>query len=89
MVFKKYASPFLLLDNYIKTNRLLEFVLNFIDKDNEERVYDIWLHKVHDKTYEDFKNEVMTQSKVQATTKEEMSVVVNKNMNLLEDFKPY
>ena len=37
LLFKRYANPFLLLDNLIATGRFLEFIFELIDIQNEEK----------------------------------------------------
>lgn len=84
LLFSRYASPFLLLDNYIQTGRFLEFVLKLIDINNDEKIYDVWIHKVYDQSYEDFKesinskNEKMDECKIETT--------INESRNILNDF---
>ena len=55
LLFKRYANPFLLLDNMITTGRFLEFILELIDIQNDEKIHDVWIHKVFDKSFDDFK----------------------------------
>lgn len=84
LLFSKYANPFLLLDNYIQTGKFLKFVLKFIELNNDEKIYDVWIHKVYDQSYEDFKesinsrNEEMDEGKIETT--------INESRNILNDF---
>ena len=55
LVFKRYSSPFLLLDNLIENGKFLEFIAELLNDYQEEQLYEFWLHKVHDKSYEEFK----------------------------------
>ncbi len=57
LLFKRYASPFLLLEQMIDNKRFAEFVDDFIETKREDDLIEIWLHKVFDKTFSDFKDE--------------------------------
>lgn len=59
LLFNRYASPFLLLDGMLETGRFSEYVRKFIDMQNEEKIYTLWLHKVYDKSYAEFKDQIM------------------------------
>ena len=51
LLFRRYASPFLLLDEVIKNNRLSEFVAEVMKSENERQTWEFYLHKVFDKSY--------------------------------------
>lgn len=61
MLHKRYASPKTIIDRMIKAGRFHEFVSGVVKKNNEEAdektMWEFYLHKVHDKSYEEFKNE--------------------------------
>lgn len=58
MLFKRYANPMILLDQMIQSERLTEFVREFIQIRNEELIdqtrWDYWLHRVFDMSFGDF-----------------------------------
>ena len=68
LLFKRYANPFLLLDNMITTGRFLEFILELIDIQNDEKIHDVWIHKVFDKSFDDFKKLVFEARKLPTLT---------------------
>lgn len=59
LLFKRYASPFILLDGMLETGRFFEYVKKIIDIKNDEDIYDIWIHKVHEKSYPEFRDQVL------------------------------
>lgn len=85
LVFKRYASPFLLIDEMISNSSFIKFVLNLIDAKNEEQLYEVWLHKIFNKGFEEFKESVMNSVEV-----EEMSVeeTINQSWDILNSFTP-
>ena len=88
LVFKRYSSPFLLIDNLISAKRLLDFILELIDAINDEKLYEMWLHRIYDKSYPDFKNEVMDYNKTANADVQDIETTVNESMNILNNFKP-
>lgn len=66
LLFKRYASPFLLLDETIKTGRFSEFVTELVsivneetEKEDEDTMWEYYLHRIFDKSFADFKKEMM------------------------------
>ena len=62
LLFKRYASPFVLLDAFILTNSLNGFVDDFFDFVIEERKekteWEFFLHKVYDKSWSEFSDSI-------------------------------
>lgn len=88
LLFKRYASPFLLIDSLIDGNRLLEFVNELIDLNNEEEIYNLWLHKVYDKSYLEFKEEVMQKSKIDNASDQDIEATIKDSYEILNNFAP-
>ena len=84
LLFSKYANPFLLLDNYIQTGRFLNFILKFIEINNDEKIYDVWIHKIYDQSYEDFKESI--NSKNEEMDERKIETTINESRNMLNDF---
>lgn len=93
LLFKRYASPFLLLDEMIISGRLFDFVVFIIDsinKENDEKVmWEYFLHKVIDKSYADFVNECKNTKKPESdevkTT--DFETTVKQSISILNGFK--
>lgn len=87
LLFRRYASPFLLLDEVIKNNRLSEFVTEVMESENERRTWELYLHRVFDKSYSDFKESLGT---VEGTVPPEanLEATVKSSENILNNFKP-
>lgn len=86
LLFKRYASPFLLMDEMIATERLVEFVDSIVkrtNKDTEEDVlWEFFLNKVQGESYEDFVNRVRDQASSQKSlSDEEIKAMVENSMN--------
>lgn len=86
LLFKRYASPFLLLDGMLGTGRFYEYVKKLIDIKNNEDVYDLWIHKVYDKSYSEFRDQVL---KTDApATPVDLGATIRESENILQGFIP-
>ena len=85
LLFKRYASPFVLLDGLILTNSLKNFVDDFFDFINEDREWEFFLHKVYDKSWNEFVNDI-EQSENQ--TPIDLGATLVKSKNMLSNFTP-
>lgn len=59
LLFKRYASPFLILDSYIENGSLTSFLRTLYEKVGEERMWEVWLYKVDNKSFDEFKNSIV------------------------------
>ena len=85
LLFVRYASPFILLDSLILTNSLNNFVDDFFDFINEDREWEFFLHKVYDKSWSEFSND-MKQSENQKPI--DLGATLVKSKNMLSNFTP-
>lgn len=74
-----------MLDGYIQTGQFTCFLSQFIDLYNNDQLWDIWIHKVTDKTWGEFKDFVMS-PKVEVPNIPQM---LAESSHTLENFNPY
>ena len=86
LLFKRYASPFLILDGFIESGQFCRYIQHMLDRHNEEMIYDIWIHKVYDKAFPDFKNEIMNATRQQKPVN--LETTVRESENILKNFIP-
>lgn len=90
LLFKRYADPFLLLNTVLKANRFAEFLDELIqivnDETEEKALWDIYLHKVFDKSYKEFMNEVKIPE--EATKPIDFETTIKDSFSILEGFNP-
>lgn len=84
LLFSRYANPFLLLDSVLMSGGLSDFIVNFWELHDEEVTWQVWLHKVHDKSFDDFKQS-LTRSH---TSKEQLETIIGDSQSLLQGFTP-
>lgn len=81
-----------LLDAMIQTNRLREFVAEIIKLYNEEQedktIWELWLHKVFDESFTDFKKKLKLGTVQSAPKKEEIEKTVKDSFAMLNGFEP-
>ena len=85
LLFKRYASPFVLLDGLILTNSLNDFVDDFFDFVTEDSEWDFFLHKVYDKSWGEFKDSIKQSDNNEPIN---LGVTLMKSKNMLKNFTP-
>ena len=85
LLFHRYASPFLLLDQIIPAGDLSEFVSTLWEINEEEMQWQYFLAKVYDKSFEDFKKSMKPQ---RGMTKKEIETTVRESMSMINSFIP-
>ena len=89
LLFKRYASPFILLDNLIATTSLRDFIDDFYKFINEEKQeesnWQFFLHRVFDKSWKDFCEEIDSTNKAE---KIDLGATLVKSKNMLNNFTP-
>jgi hypothetical protein len=86
LLFSKYASPFLLLDQYLACGQFFDFIVEFIQIENERKEYEYWLHKVWDKSFDEFKNVVERQE--EDVDEFELETTISESRKVLSSFIP-
>ena len=88
MLYQRYANPLQLIDKMLTMGRFREFVDEFINIRNEETeektLWEFWLHKVIDKTYNEFVDSLKGEEN--APTDDELASIVTGSMGLLHGF---
>lgn len=93
LLHKRYASPFSLLDNMICSLQFSDFVEHLLNKAHEEeedrKLWEFYLAKVHDKSFEEFKQSLKQGAKqgdvMEEAKKEE---IITKSTAILNGFQP-
>lgn len=66
-LYQRYADPMPLLEQMAASGRLSWFVEKFVNKcredENEETLWDMWLHKVWNQDFEDFKRGIKNKAR--------------------------
>jgi len=85
LLFHRYASPFLLLDQIIPTGDLSDFISTVWEIREEEMQWQYFLSKVFDKSFEDFKETMKPQK---GMTQQEIETTISDSMSMMNTFIP-
>lgn len=89
LLFTRYASPFVLLDNLILTDSLSNYIddlFTFINEEKEEQTkWEFFLHKVYDKSWKTFCDDLEISNN---TKKVDLGETLIKSKNMLNNFTP-
>lgn len=89
LLFKRYASPFLLLDTYISSGRMNEFIIEFMNIHNEETMWDVWIHKIFEQSFDDYKESVYEHARnAVKPTKRQLETTISNSQQILNSFVP-
>ena len=91
-LFKRYANPFLFVDGMIQTGRFSFFVRSFMQEIHNEKdertLWEFYLHRVFDKSFDDFKEDLSTDRKNRQMSEFAMETTIKNSMDILKNFKP-
>ena len=89
LLFTRYASPFVLLDNLIANASLSTFIddlFKFIGEEKQEETkWQFFLHKVFDKSWKEFCEEIDSTNKAE---KIDLGATIKKSYDMLNNFAP-
>ena len=85
LLFKRYASPFVLLDSLILTNSLNDFVDDFFDFVKEDNEWEFFLHKIYDKSWSEFRSSIKQSDNQEPI---DFGATLVKSKNILNNFTP-
>ena len=85
LLFSRYASPFVLLDNLIITNSLNSFISDFIGFVREDNEWEFFLHKVYDKSWSEFTDNIKQSNNNEPI---DLGATLMKSKNMLKNFTP-
>lgn len=102
LLFSRYASPMELMSLYIENGRFEEFVENIInmdrkrkneeiEKENEQKLWDMYLRSTSNKSFVEWKKEVFSKNQDATTlemTDEQVEDVKDKARGILKGFSP-
>lgn len=89
LLFKRYASPFIFVDQMILTSQFSEFVTEIIEMDADDNLWQFFLHKVDGKTFDEWKESLTGRITGGSTmTQNEVETTINESFDILNGFEP-
>lgn len=86
LIYHRYASPTTLLNEVIAAGQLPEFIDLVIKKREEERDWEYYLHRIFDKSFNDFVNEMETETQTRQTF--DVETTLQDSISMMTDFSP-
>lgn len=65
-----------------------DFVLEFIDRTNEDTLYDVWMHKVFTKSYNAFRDEILNSKRNSEMSDTQTVNAIKESQSMLANFNP-
>lgn len=84
LLFKRYASPFTLLDEAIRNRQLCEFVKMLGTEVDNDQLWEFFLHKVSGQTFAEFKSSL----RVETVSTKDLEATVCTSYDIIQKFKP-
>ena len=74
----------------IENNKFSDFIITLNERYIEEFTYDYWIHKVYDRSYDEFKEEIRLSNDAQRGYMdiEDIKATINNSNEILSNFKP-
>lgn len=87
LLFKRYASPYLLIDEMILAGQFSEFVTKLTEYDADQNLWEFFLHKVDGQSFNGWKAS-LRDGKPNQMSDEEIETTVNDSYFILNNFEP-
>lgn len=88
LLFKRYASPFLLIDQLISVGQFSDFVAQLVEQDADDALWEFFLHKVNGQSFIDWKSTLNLPQKNNEVTEEQIGATINSSFDILNSFAP-
>ena len=89
LLFKRYASPLILLDQMILMDCLPEFIDELCVEINEEKLWDLYINDILKTTsFNEYKRNLNTPSSNNEFKEGELEGIIKKTMSMKNKFKP-
>lgn len=85
LLHREYASPFILIDNLLICGMFSEWVDEFLKEHKEKIKWEHWLHKIHDKSWDEY-NDLYISQPIEKVSKKDLETTVTDSFNILNDF---
>lgn len=91
LMFTRYSDPFSFMDSLIENGSFGGGIDRIYEIRNDDVLWELYLHKVFDRSFEDFKDEITGQSKNihrAVMTKAEFNTTIEMSKSILESIDP-
>lgn len=91
LLFREYASPFILLDKVIGAGQLMDFLEVFDEKQQHNELWEFYIHKLppwDERTFEQFKHDLhVGKPKFERPTNEQLETTIKDSYKIMQNFE--
>ena len=87
LLFKRYASPYLLVDEMILAGQFSDFVTQLTEYDADQNLWEFFLHKVDGQSFNDWKASLDAEQSNQMSD-DQIETTINDSYFILNNFEP-
>ena len=92
LLAQRYASPFIILDEFIRLKQLHEFLVQILTRIADEKVHDarwnFWLHKVYNMTFEEYVRKCEEPEQGEEINFAEFGGIISESQKMLAGYVP-
>lgn len=89
LLYRRYANPLSFLSKMIYNGRFTQTIADIWNEAQEEKIFEMYLYSYSDKSFNDYKEELLSKSKVEKTMSEDIvKETVIKSESILKNFIP-
>lgn len=88
LLFKRYANPYIFLDSMLESGCFHEAIIQIWNFDQEDMIWEFFMHKVYDKSFDEFKNQIDSSIEPEPIEEEIIEATIIKSKNILDGFTP-
>ena len=94
LLYRRYADPFSFLSRMMSRYNLTDTITKIWNESQEEKIFEMYLHSFSDKSFIEYKKEVLnsgknnTENEEYEINDEEKQEIVKKSNDILKDFIP-
>ena len=94
LLYRRYNNPFSFLSRMISKYSLTDTIIKIWNEAQEEKVFNMYLHSFSDKSFYEYKEEVLNSKRKQQENSHEMiddekkTEIVKKSNDILKSFNP-
>jgi len=88
LLFKRYASPFLIIDQMLVVGRFFDFIKELHEIMDGEKTWEFYLHKIYQASFDEFKEGMQSQPENHQMSLNDIETTVNDTISILNNFTP-
>lgn len=88
LLFKRYASPYLLVNEMISAGQFSDFVTQLVEYDTDQSLWEFFLHKVDGQSFNNWKASLSGAEQSNQMSDGQIETTINESYLILNNFEP-